>query len=65
MVQLMMQLIKNTQENQNHVGKSGAVGSNGNNENHGEGNKNNIPIQTNTRATSRVTPRPLFPHFLE
>jgi hypothetical protein len=65
LVQLMTQLITITQENQNHGGNNGAGDSNGNNGNHAKGSNNNIPAQTHTRITSRVTPRPIFPHFLE
>jgi len=76
LVQLMKQLIENTQENQSCGANNGARGYNGKNgnQNHGgnngrngnyaEGSNNNIPAQDVTRTTNGIIPRPLMCHFL-
>jgi hypothetical protein len=68
MVELLTQLVENTQGNQNNAandGSRGTNGSHGHNGNHVEGINTHVPTQNHIGSTSRVTPRPHMPQFLE
>jgi hypothetical protein len=68
MVELLTQLVNNNQGNPNNPGDSGLGRTNesrGNNGNHVEGRNTHIPTRNNIRTTSRETPRPHMPQFLE
>jgi hypothetical protein len=68
MVDLLSQLVANTQGNQNIVVNDGSRGNNGShrhNGNHAEGSHTHVPIQNHIGSTSRTTPRPNMPHFLD
>jgi hypothetical protein len=56
MVELLNQLVANTQ---------GTNGSQGNNGNHVEGSHTHVPTRIHIGSTSRMTPRPHMPQFLE
>jgi hypothetical protein len=67
-VELLTQLVNNTQGNLNNAGNNGSgrvSGSHCNNGNHVEGSNNHVPTQSDMGFTSRVTPRPHIPQFLE
>jgi hypothetical protein len=60
--------VNNNQGNQNNAGNNGSGrtnGSHGNNGNHVEGRNTHVPTWNNIGTTSRVTPRPHMPQFLE
>jgi hypothetical protein len=68
MVDLLAQLVENTQGSQNIVVNDGSRGTNGihgHNGNCVEGSHKHVPTQNHIGSTSGVTPRPHMPQFLD
>jgi len=68
MVDLLAQLVAKTQGNQNIVVNDGlreTNGSLGHNGNRAEGSHTHVPTQNHIGSTSRATPRPHMPQFLD